>query len=240
MMPDLYNADCMDLLPYMQPATIDLILADLPYGTTQNKWDSVIPLAPLWEQYRRIIKPGGAIVLTAAQPFTSVLTLSNIPWFRYDLIWEKTTASGHLNAKRQPLRAHESILVFCDRKPPYFPQKTFGHARKTAMRVDRGKKRSECYGEQNGITHYDSTERYPRSVIKTSTDKQRSKLHPTQKPVALMEWLILTYSEPGAIVLDNAMGSGTTGVACVNLGRKFIGIERDKLIFEKAKTRLKA
>jgi len=168
------------------------------------------------------------------------MVMNNLRDFRYSLVWEKTTASGHLNAKKQPMRAHEDVIVFSVGTPHYFPQKTTGHRRKTALRVDRAQKLSDCYGSQQGITSYDSTERYPRSVIKTSTDRQKSRLHPTQKPVTLMEYLIRTYTNEGQIVLDNTMGSGTTGVACMNTGRRFIGIERDAVYFEKAKTRIEA
>jgi len=236
----LILGDCLKFMKEIPDSSVDMVMCDLPYGTTQNKWDSVIPLEPLWMEYRRVCKKSAAIVLTAAQPFTSVLVCSNLKEFRYDWTWEKTTASGHLNAKKRPLRAHEDLLVFCQAIPPYYPQKTFGHVRKTARNVDRSKKLSGCYGDQSGITSYDSTERYPRSVIKTSTDKQKSKLHPTQKPVALMEYLIRTYTNEGDTVLDNCMGSGTTGVACVNTGRQFIGIERDEKYFQIAKERILA
>ena len=238
--PLLLMGDCLERLPELPAASVDLILADLPYGTTACKWDSVIPFGPLWAQYKRLLKGGGAVVLTAAQPFASALVLSNPKDYRYDWIWEKTTPTGHLNAKRQPMRAHEHVLVFCATAPPYFPQKTIGHARKTANNVDRAKKLSNVYGAQQGVTSYTSTERYPRSVLKFSTDKQKSAPHPTQKPVALMEYLIHTYTKEGETVLDNVMGSGTTGVACVNTGRRFIGIERNENYFEVASTRINA
>lgn len=219
-------------------STIDLVLADPPYGTTQCKWDSVIDLDLMWSELSRIIKPSGAIIMTAAQPFTSVLTCSNLKMFKYSLVWEKTTATGHLNAKKMFMRAHEDILVFYKKLPTYNPQMTHGHKRKTALRVDRGQKLSDCYGVQSGETSYNSTSRYPRSVIKTSTDKQKCKLHPTQKPVALMEYLIKTYTNEGDLVLDFTMGSGTTGVAAKNLQRGFIGIELDDKYFEIAKERI--
>lgn len=234
----LHFGDCLEIMPTLEAGSVDMVLCDLPYGTTQNKWDSEIDLVDLWKCYQRLGKIRCPFVLTASQPFTSVLTLSNLKLFRYDWQWEKTTASGHLNAKKMPLRAHESVLVFCRSTPPYHPQKTNGHVRKTALNVDRSTKLSGCYGSQKGITHYDSTERYPRSVIKFSTDKQKSKLHPTQKPVALMEYLIRTYTNEGDTVLDNAMGSGTTGVACINTKRKFIGIEKDEEYFRAASKRL--
>jgi site-specific DNA-methyltransferase (adenine-specific) len=238
--PHLILGDCLQEMEFIPDGSVDLILCDLPYEATQNKWDVVIPFEPLWEHWKRICRPGAVVLLTAIQPFTSLCVLSNLEWFRYDWQWEKTTATGHLNAKKMPMRAHETVLVFCSQTPKYHPQKTTGHKRKTALNVDRSKKLSDCYGSQVGITHYDSTERYPRSVIKFSTDKQKSKLHSTQKPVALMEYLIKTYSNPGDTVLDNCMGSGTTGVSCHNTGRKFIGIEKDAGYFAIAQKRIAA
>lgn len=236
--PQLMFGDCLEIMPIIPDHSVDLILCDLPYEKTACAWDKHIPLAKLWPEYLRIIKRGHPILLTAIQPFTSLLVMSQPHLFKYDWTWEKTTATGHLNCKKMPLRAHETVLIFCDGTPRYYPQKTSGHTRKTALRVDRGQKLSECYGSQKGVTHYDSTERFPRSVIKTSTDKQKSKLHPTQKPVALMEYLIRTYSNAGDVVLDNAMGSGTTGVACVKNDRKFIGIEKDESYFKIACNRI--
>ena len=201
-------------------------------GTTACKWDTVIPFDALWAHYKRVIKPNGAIVLFAQSPFDKVLGCSNLPMLRYEFIWEKTEATGHLNAKRAPMKAHENILIFYSAQPTYNPQKTSGHKRKTARNVDRATKQSECYGAQEGITHYDSTERYPRSVLQFSTDKQKSTLHPTQKPVALCEYLIRTYTSENEVILDNCAGSFTTGIACLNTGRAFIGIEKDKCYFD--------
>lgn len=237
-MINLMKGDCLERMKEIDSGSVDMILADPPYGTTQCKWDSIIPLEQMWQQLKRIIKPNGAIVMTASQPFTSVLVTSNLERFKYSLVWEKTTATGHLNAKKMFMRAHEDILVFYGKPPIYNPQMTHGHERKTALKVDRGRKLSDCYGDQSGETSYDSTSRYPRSVIKTSTDKQKSKLHPTQKPVALMEYLIKTYTNEGETVLDFTMGSGTTGVAAKNLNRNFIGIELDDKYFEIAKDRI--
>jgi DNA modification methylase len=228
----LMKGDCLDRMKEISSCSVDMILTDPPYGTTACKWDSIIPLEPMWEQLKRIIKPNGAIVITASQPFTSILACSNLSMLKESLCWEKTTATGHLNAKKKFMRAHEDILVFYNKTPTYNPQMTHGHERKTALSVDRGQKLSDCYGGQKGETSYDSTSRYPRSVIKTSTDKQKSKLHPTQKPVALMEYLIKTYTNEGETVLDFTAGSFTTGVAAVNLERKFIGIEMDEGYFE--------
>ncbi len=238
MSSQLMHGDCLDLMKEIPSGSVDMILCDLPYGTTNCKWDTVIPLVPLWSEYRRIAKPGAAIVLFAQTPFDKVLGCSNLPWLRYELVWEKSSATGHLNAKRMPMKAHENILVFYDRLPTYNPQKTRGHLRKTA--VKRGDT-TPVYGAQklDGLT-YDSTERYPRSVLTFPSDKQRLSLHPTQKPLALMEWLIATYTNPGDVVMDNCMGSGTTGVACANAGRQFIGMEKDEDYFAIAKARIDA
>ncbi len=232
----LMLGDCLERMKEIQAGTVDLILADLPYGTTQCAWDEVIPMAVLWEQYLRVAKPEAAIVLTAAQPFTSMLVMSRPDLFRYEWIWEKGHATGHLNAKKQPLRAHESALVFYRKQPAYNPQMTSGHERKTSIK--RGDK-TPVYGEQRCMQiAYDSTERYPRTVQFFSSDKQTASLHPTQKPVALMEYLIRTYTVPGMTVLDNTMGSGTTGVAALRCGCDFIGIELDPSHFETASARI--
>lgn len=217
----LYEADCMEVLPALD--RVDMVLCDLPYGTTRNAWDSVLPLPELWEQYERLCN--GAIVLTAQTPFDKVLGASKLDLLRYEWVWEKTHPTGHLNAKKAPMKAHENVLVFYGQQPTYNPQKTSGHVRKTAT------KRADAtpnYGKQDfDPISYDSTDRYPRSVLVFSSDKQRGAFHPTQKPVELMHYLIATYTNPGDTVLDNCMGSGTTGVACAQLGRKFIGIEKD-------------
>jgi site-specific DNA-methyltransferase (adenine-specific) len=230
----LILGDCMEVLPTLQQP-VDMVLADLPYGTTRNKWDSVLPLPELWEQYGRLCK--GAVVLTAQAPFSAVLGASNTRDLRYEWIWEKSNATGHLNARIAPLKAHENVLVFYKKPPTYNPQKTTGHVRKTAT---KRKDVTTNYGAQKGVVGvaYDSTERYPRSVLRFPSDKQRSKLHPTQKPLGLMRYLVATYTNPGDIVLDNTMGSGTTGVACAELGRRFIGIDIDPVEFEKARKRI--
>ena len=218
--------------------SIDMILCDLPYGTTKNKWDSIIDLDELWNHYNRIIKDNGAIVLTAQTPFDKVLGVSNLKMLKYEWIWEKTSATGHLNAKKMPMKAHENILVFYKKPPTYNPQKTTGHERKVSTaKHKRNSKNSSNYGESSATT-YDSTERYPRSVQLFSTDKQKSSLHPTQKPVALFEYLIRTYSNEGETVLDNCMGSGTTAVACMNTNRNYIGFELDKDYYELANERI--
>lgn len=235
-MIDLYHGNCLDLLPTLPDKSVDMVLCDLPYGTTQCKWDIVIPFEPLWEQYLRVAKEDAAIVLHGAQPFTSALIMSQLKLFKYEWVWEKTHPTGHLNAKKMPMKAHENILVFYCKLPVYNPQKTSGHVRKTAV---KRRDATPVYGDQDFIElPYSSTERYPRSVLTFPSDKQRSALHPTQKPLALAEYLVHTYTNPGATVLDNCMGSGTTGVACRKLGRRFIGMELDKAYFEIAKQRI--
>ncbi|EOD2408844.1 TPA: site-specific DNA-methyltransferase [Acinetobacter baumannii] len=229
----LMLGDCLERMREVETGTVDMILCDLPYGTTCCKWDVVIPFKQLWEQYERVIKHNGAIVLFSAQPFTSILATSNLKLFRYEWIWEKPAATGFLNADIQPLRAHENILVFYKSLPTFNPQKTFGHKRKTAKRKDIG---SALYGKQMNIKDYDSTERYPRSVQIFSRDFPI--VHDTQKPVDLCEFLIRSYTNPGELVLDNTMGSGTTGVACINTGRNFIGIEKDIKTFQTAEDRI--
>lgn len=234
---ELHHGDCLDLLPTIADGSIDMVLADPPYGTTQCKWDSIIDLQAMWRELERVCKPNAAIVMTAAQPFTAQLVCSNMGMFKYEIIWEKGNATGFLNAKKQPLRAHESVLVFYRQQPTYNPQMTTGHARKTSKRKTVN---SECYGKALALTEYDSTERYPRSVQFFSSDKQRGRYHATQKPVALAEWLIRTFTCPGAKVLDFCMGSGSFGVGCVNTGRGLIGMEKDRDIFEVAVNRLTA
>jgi len=228
--------DCLELMKEVPDGSVDMVCCDMPYGTTNCRWDTVLDLDQLWAHYRRITKPNAAIVLFAQTPFDKVLGCSNLPWLRYELIWEKTLATGHLNAKRMPMKAHENILVFYNKLPTYNPQMTSGHARKTAVKREDI---TQVYGEQNFTElAYDSTERYPRDVLKFPSDRQRSTLHPTQKPLALIEWLVRTYTNEGDVVLDNCMGSGTAGVACSNLGRRFIGMESDMKYFDIASARI--
>ncbi|ENZ7719135.1 DNA-methyltransferase [Klebsiella aerogenes] len=231
----LHNADCFDVFPQIASGTVDLVCADIPYGTTQCRWDSVLDLPLMWEQLYRIVKPSAAIVLFSAQPFTSVLINSNLRDWRSEWIWEKGNATGFLNAKKQPLRAHENIEVFYRRQPTYNPQFTHGHERRTSKRKTVN---SECYGKALTLTKYDSTSRYPRDVQFFSSDKQTGNYHPTQKPLALVQYLIETYSNPGDTVLDFTMGSGTAGVACQQTERNFIGIEKDAAIYRTACERM--
>ena len=229
----LINADCFDVFPHIPDGSVDLILADLPYNTTNNKWEYKIPLDWLWINYKRIIKSNGAIVLTAAQPFTTQLVMSNHSWFRYDLVWQKTHTTSFLNAKKMPLRNHEDILVFYNSLPTYNPQKTTGHPRKVSTASHRrNSKKGETYG-QYGLTSYDSTERYPKSVLQFASDKQKSALHTAQKPVALFEYLIKTYTNEGDLVLDNTAGVFTTCLAAYNTGRRSIGIEKEPEYYQK-------
>ena len=233
----IYNIDCLIGMKNIPNKSIDMILCDLPYGTTQNKWDSVIPLDKLWEQYCRIIKDNGAIVLFAQTPFDKVLGSSNLKMLRYEWIWEKTTATGHLNAKKMPMKAHENILVFYKKLPTYNPQKTTGHT--PVHSYTKHQDDGSNYGKTVvGISGGGSTERYPRSVQRFKSDKQKCALHPTQKPVELLEYLIKTYTNEGDLVLDNCMGSGSTAVACLNTNRKFLGFELDENYFNIANKRL--
>lgn len=238
----LYNADCFDIFPLIPNNSIDAIICDLPYGTTACKWDSVLPLDKLWAEYKRIIKPNGAIVLTASQPFTSALVMSNPDMFKYEWIWEKSKASNFLSAKKQPLKAHESILVFAIGTPKYNPQKTQGEPYNRGTRSNKNKN-PEVYNDiPNYETHIIKSEnglRFPRSVqyFKTAEAEGKS-IHPTQKPIALMEYLVKTYTNTKDTVLDNTMGSGTTGVACMLNDRAFIGIEKEREYFDIAVKRI--
>lgn len=236
MQPLLMNGDCLEMMSWIPDGSVDMVLCDLPYGTTQNKWDSVVPLAPLWAQYWRVAKESAPIVLLAQTPFDKVLGVSALSELRYEWIWEKTAATGFLNAKKAPLKAHENILVFYRKPPQYDPQMTAGHVIKRVAATHTN--HSSNYGKQMTRKPYESTERYPRSVQKFAKDNRLTNEHPTQKPVALMEYLIRTYTNPGDTVLDNTMGSGTTGVAAVNTGREFIGIERDDKYFAIAQQRI--
>jgi len=225
--------------------SIDMILCDLPYGTTACKWDSVIPFEPLWKHYERIIKDNGAIVLTASQPFTSILTCSNLKWFKYEWIWKKTRYTGNLNATRMPLKAHESILIFAKGKTKYYPIKTDAPEHLIDKRKNVNPSVVKDGGAYNGSKGYinirkkDEGTRYPTSVQEFKNPNNNS-LHPTQKPIELMEYLIKTYTNEGETVLDNCMGSGTTGVACKKTGRHFIGIEKDEKYFKLAVERVSA
>jgi site-specific DNA-methyltransferase (adenine-specific) len=226
----LWQGDCLDIMQFLPSGSVDMVLCDLPYGTTQNKWDAVIPFGPLWSEYRRLC--GGAVVLTASQPFTSALVCSANEAFKYAWVWEKSNATGHLNAKKMPMKLHEDVLVFGLGAYPYNPQGLVPHGKITR----RGSNGSN-FGK-SGVENLQEFTNYPRSILRVPAEPKA--VHPTQKPVALMEYLIRTYTNPGDTVLDNCMGSGTTGVACLNTGRDFIGIERDPGYFKIAQDRINA
>lgn len=231
MKTELLYGDCLDLMKDLPDQSVDLILCDLPYGTTSCKWDSLIPFGDLWLQYKRISK--GAVVLTAAQPFTSALIVSNIKDFKYSWVWLKTNCTGFANAKKQPLRSFEDVVVFYEKQPTYNPQ--------GVIALDVPRTRTKDTGDIMGRTGFkdgyqQTVTNYPKNVLNVPSERG---LHPTQKPVALMEYLIKTYTNEGDTVLDNCMGSGTTGVACVNTGRNFIGMEQDFKYFRIAKKRIR-
>lgn len=227
----LLFGDCLERMKEIPDGSVDLVLVDLPYGTTQNKWDSVIDLENMWEQLNRICKVNAAKLMFSQTPFDKVLGCSNLKELKYEWIWEKTTATGHLNAKKMPMKAHENILVFYSGLPKYNPQKTTGH--RPANSYTKHQDDGSNYGETKvGISGGGQTDRYPRSVQVFKTDKQKVSLHPTQKPIALLEYLIKTYTNESETVLDFTAGSFSTGVACVNLNRKGIMIEMDEGYFD--------
>lgn len=233
----LMFGDCLERMKEIPDGSVDLVLTDLPYQTTQNSWDSMIDLEEMWIQLERICKPNTAKLMFSQTPFDKILGCSNLKELKYEWIWEKTTATGHLNAKKMPMKAHENILVFYKSLPTYNPQKTTGH--KPANSYTKHQDDGSNYGETKvGISGGGQTDRYPRSVQVFKTDKQKVSLHPTQKPVALLEYLIKTYSNESETVLDFTMGSGSTGVACLNTNRKFLGIEMDANYYEIACDRL--
>ena len=230
----LYLGDCREVLPTLRP--VAAVIADIPYGTTNAPWDTAIPFPDMWAALAHVAERGTPLLLFGAEPFSSGLRLSNLKRFKYDWVWSKPKATGFLNAKKQPLRAHELISVFAEGQARYYPEKTTGHPRKKTF---RGKHlQTAVYGEMSGDYYYDSTERYPRSVIEFAQDTQNSSEHDTQKPVELMRYLVRTYSQPGDTVLDFTMGSGTTGIACLQEGRDFIGVESDLAHFETACRRI--
>ena len=239
----LFHDDCFNILPNIESESIDLILCDLPYGTTACKWDSILPFDKLWTEYERIITKKGAIVLTASQPFTSALVMSNPKMFKYEWIWKKTRYSGNLNATRMPLKAHENILVFAKGKAPYYPIKTDAPEHLIDKRKNVNPSIVKDGGAYNGskgfinIRKKDDGTRYPTTVQEFKNPNNNS-LHPTQKPLELMEYLIKTYSNENDIVLDNCMGSNTTGLACQRLNRQFIGIEKEKAYYDISVKRL--
>lgn len=234
------HGDCLEVMQDMEDGSVDLIATDLPYGTTQNKWDSVIPLDLMWSTYKRILRPGGVIVLTSQGPFTARLMLSNEKMFKYKLVWVKSKATNFLNAKKQPLRKHEDICVFYQGKPTYNPQMSEGTAYDKGVRKDQ---LTGSYGEFNPHHVKSDGERYPNDVLYFKTaesEPDRTVWHPTQKPVDLMSYLIRTFSNAGDLVLDSTMGSGTTGVACVREGRRFYGVEMERKYFDISRERIES
>lgn len=231
----LHLGDCLAVMPTLEAGSVDLILSDLPYGTTACKWDTVIPFEPLWACFRHVLKPRGAVVLTASQPFTSMLVMSNREWFKYCWVWEKSIAGDIFNAKNKPLKRHEDIAVFSggttanksSRKMPYLPQGT-----RVIREEQKNRKTVRAFfapRPSHAATYTQTCTGYPNSILKFSND---TGLHPTQKPVALFEYLIRTYTNEGETVLDATIGSGTTAIAALNTGRKCIGIERDAGYFQ--------
>lgn len=243
----LIKGDVHVELKSIKDKSVDLFFSDFPFGTTKCKWDTPLDLSIIWKEVNRIIKDRGAILLFAQTPFDKVLGASNLKMLKYEWIWEKTQATGHLNSKKMPMKAHENILVFYKKLPTYNPQKTSGHVRK----VSSAENRSACIERRNQkddylynkeysekVSGYDSTERYPRSVIKFKTDKQTLALHPTQKPISLCEYLIKTYTNEGDLVVDGTTGSGSIPLAADNTNRKFIAIEKEDEWFKESKKRL--
>lgn len=235
---EIVNGDCLELMKELPDKSVDLILCDLPYGTTQNKWDSIIPLDLLWAEYERIIKDNGAIVLFAQTPFDKVLGVSNLKLLKYEWIWNKKLATGHLNAKKMPLKLHENILVFYKKLPTYNPQWWY------STPYDKGNTpfldKSTNYGKQKERIRPKSMDgkRYPTSILDISNANRKGKWHPTQKPVDIYEYLIKTYSNEGELVLDNCSGAGTCAIASVNTNRNFICMEQNPEYYEKSVERL--
>jgi len=233
----LLRGDCLIKMDKIKDHSIDMILVDPPYGVTACKWDSIINLESMWKQINRIVKNNGAIVITSSQPFTTVLINSNMKMFKYCWVWEKNTGTNFFHASRQPIRYAEDILVFMNGSCYYNPQKTTGHV---PTNSGIGRNTGNIYSGKSKVDYKGGdTTRYPKNIIKFNTVNNYDRVHPTQKPVALMEYLIKTYTNENDKVLDFCMGSGTTGVACKNLNRKFVGIEKDKGYFEIAKQRIR-
>lgn len=245
-MISLFKGNCLDVMPTLPDHSVDMVLCDLPYGTTASKWDNVIPFEPLWAEYKRLLKGNGAVVLFGAEPFSSMLRLSNMDWFKYDWIWVKNNAVGFVNAKLKPMNRHEVISVFSPGKTancnsnnmPYNPQGLvkLSEPKLTRARISEGVEKTYCRPNMAKGTHYQEYTNYPTTVLEFA--KPSKPVHPTQKPVELLEYLIRTYTKEGDVVLDNTMGSGSTGVAAVHTGRSFIGIEMTDNYFRTASERI--
>ena len=237
---ELYLGDCLEIMKNIPDKSIDMILCDLPYGRTHNRWDTVLPFSELWEHYRRVIKENGVIALFSDGLFMAELMLSNKKMWKYNIVWDKILASGFLNANKQPLRVHEEIVIFYDKQPIYNPQKVKG-----LPNHSKGKGKDSGYqnNNYNDIEFVDNKDilgdmKHPKSILSFQKPHPSKSVHPTQKPVALLEYLIKTYTNEGDTVLDNCMGSGSTGVACKNTNRNFIGIEIEEKYFNIAKDRI--
>lgn len=235
-MIQIFNEDCLEGMARIPEGAVDLVLCDLPYGTTACSWDAVIPFEPLWKEYRRVLQPRGALALMAAQPFATDLINSARKMFRYDLVWEKAAPVGFAHCHKMPLRAHELVLLFYRRQPTYNPQGLVKLEKPIVKKANARKGGSVYHGL--GKDHVQEYTNYPRSILRFPFKGRR--IHPTQKPVELMEYLVRTYSNPGDLVLDNCMGSGTTAIACMNSGRRFIGFEQDEKYFAAARKRIDA
>ena len=228
----LLHGDCFERMKEIEDGSVDMILTDPPYGVTQCKWDKAQPFEPMWEEYRRIIKPNGCIAIFAGEPFSSALVQSNLKMYRYELIWQKNQGTDFLNAHRKPVKIHDKIQIFYKNSPVYHPQKRKGKPYNRGWKTTR----TECYGKVYlHETKSENGDRFPTTILNF---KREYGDHPTQKPVPLLAWLIRTYTDAGDVVLDSFMGSGSTGVACVQEGRRFIGIEREDKYFETAKRRI--
>ena len=235
---NLYHGDCLEVLPTFPPASVEAIITDLPYGTTACEWDSIIPLAPMWEQVKRVLKANGVFITTASQPFTSVLVCSNLDWFKYTLVWNKSRPTGFLDANRRPLNDVEDVVLFSPNGHTYNPQMWKGkpnHVRDGQMAKEQS---AEVYNKFKPTKRIKTNQKYPRRIIEITSADPTTIEHPTQKPVSLYEYLIRTYTNAGETVLDICMGSGTTGVAAIQTGREFIGIEKEQKYFEIASRRI--
>lgn len=238
----LLHGDCMVEMKSIADKSVDLVLCDPPYGTTLMKWDNILPFGPLWEEYTRVLAPGGCVILFGSQPFTSALVMSRPEWFKYEIIWNKNKCGSPGLAKVRPMKVHENILVFAPGRTVYNPQMEEGTPYYRKSREPSGyvgRVNNHAYGLKPRTEFSNDGTRYPKSILNISRDfSAQQQIHPTQKPVPLLEWLILTYSHEGGVVLDNTMGSGSTGIAAVNTQRKFIGIEQDEDYFTKALDRI--
>jgi DNA modification methylase len=236
-----YHGDCYEIHKQIDDKSVDMIFTDCPYNTTRASWDTNIDLEKLWQDYNRIVKENGVILMFSQSPFDKILACSNLKQFRYEWIWEKTQATGHLNSKKMPMKCHENILVFYKKLPKYFPQMTEGHTRKVSSakhKQNTTHNQTSLYNKFDNFTDYDSTTRYPRDILKFASDKQKCSIHETQKPIALCEYLIKTYSEENDIILDSFSGSCSIGLSAKNLNRRFINIELDETHFNNGLKRI--